>query len=578
MKATSIDIIHIPFSRYGAYVSIIRQAGMDGQPPAKALTIHSARRRFTETPFMSLSFGPDGGDDFTCTAAPEAIRVENERGHALIYIRDDDTIVIDSHGLDLTFRMLPIGYGAPTGERTFRMISQALSLYASFSVPCGQGVQDGPCRRWEYNTHRNQRTDLTVRCEEGRALVALCISHAEPGDIPLPIRPEEEIAAVRAEWEAFLARLPESDATDEETDNFIRITWYNLWSSVARAEGVYPNDTMLMSKKGMSATWSWDHCFNALAIARRTDREAAKKQALDQFSAPFHLQTEKGILPDMWNPDLETRWGTTKPPIHGWCFSLLMDRFNFTREELEMVYTWLEKWTGWWMNHSDTDHDGIPDYPQGCDSGWDNSTLFDDGFFLESPDLPAFLILQMRTLARIAGALGCDEKKTHWLSEAEALMERFLAHSWNGERFVAKFSHTHEYNPQPTSLLSCMPIVLGEMLPKDIRDKLAAILERDFLTENGLATEMPTSEKYIADGYWRGPIWAPSTYLMVDGLRRGGYDQLARTVAERYCTMSCKKAKGNYENFDALTGLGWRAPGYTWSASVYLLLHWEFGC
>ena len=41
--------------------------------------------------------------------------------------------------------------------------------------------------------------------------------------------------------------------------------------------------------------------------------------------------------------------------------------------------------------------------------------------------------------------------------------------------------------------------------------------------------------------------------------------------------MSCKKAKGNYENFDALTGKGLRAPGYTWSASVYMLLHWEFG-
>jgi hypothetical protein len=41
--------------------------------------------------------------------------------------------------------------------------------------------------------------------------------------------------------------------------------------------------------------------------------------------------------------------------------------------------------------------------------------------------------------------------------------------------------------------------------------------------------------------------------------------------------MSCRRAKGNYENFDALTGKGWRAPGYTWSASVYLLLQKEFG-
>ena len=40
--------------------------------------------------------------------------------------------------------------------------------------------------------------------------------------------------------------------------------------------------------------------------------------------------------------------------------------------------------------------------------------------------------------------------------------------------------------------------------------------------------------------------------------------------------MSRELAKGNYENFDALTGKGLCAPGYTWSASVYMLLHWEF--
>ncbi len=33
-----------------------------------------------------------------------------------------------------------------------------------------------------------------------------------------------------------------------------------------------------------------------------------------------------------------------------------------------------------------------------------------------------------------------------------------------------------------------------------------------------------------------------------------------------------------HRNFDALTGLGRRAPGYTWAASVHMLLHREYGC
>jgi len=121
-----------------------------------------------------------------------------------------------------------------------------------------------------------------------------------------------------------------------------------------------------------------------------------------------------------------------------------------------------------------------------------------------------------------------------------------------------------------------MPLVLGELLERSKFDALVEALERDYLTEHGLATEMPSSPLYEADGYWRGPIWAPSTYLIVDGLRRGGRGDLAREIARRFCHMIRSVAMGNYENFDALTGRGLRAPGYTWTASVFLLLVWEY--
>ncbi|MBE6711070.1 MAG: hypothetical protein E7579_08125 [Ruminococcaceae bacterium] len=576
MKPPKIDITHIPFSRYGAYVSVTRDEGKNGSPAAKELVIQSVRRRFEESPTYSLTFGGtfEEPDDFTCTADPDVLTVENENGYARIYIRDDDTVVIDSRGLDLRLKQLHWGYGSEMGNRTFRMISGTRCLINTFAVPCGHAVLDGPYD----NLHRNHKTRMTVTCEDGRILMAIAVKSVEPKEIALPICPEEEIAAIRAEWEEFLAKMPAECTDDPEVEEFARVTWYNLWSCFVRAEGCYTSDTMLMAKKMMTSTWSWDHCFNALAMANIADETMAKQVAMNQFLAPFVLQTELGVLPDMWNPDLETRWGTTKPPIHGWCFSKLMDRFDFTREELETIYIYLKKWTGWWMDHSDTDGDGIPDYPQGCDSGWDNSTLFDIGYFLESPDLPAFLILQMRTLARISAKLGNAENEAYWIAQSDALMTRFLEHSWNGERFVAKLSHTHECEDHPTSLLSLMPLVLGDLLPADIREPLTAILERDYLTENGPATEMPAGEKYDSDGYWRGPIWAPTTYLLVDGLRRGGRDDLAKTIAERYCNMSCRKAKGNYENFDALTGLGRRAPGYTWAASVYMMLHWEYCC
>ena len=564
MVKNEIDITRIPFSRYGAYVSVTRELDNDGYP-AGELIIHSVRRRFGEGPMFALTFGENGTDAFSCHAIPEVLTVENENGYARIYIRDDDTIVIDSYGLDLRLKHLRTGYGIETGKQSFRMISG--SFYCSYLVEFGKGIMAD-----------SQKTNLTAACENGRLIVALAIKTVEPKEIAAPVCPDEEISAVLQEWQAFLREMPSEIVSDTQTKAFTQLTWYNLWSCFVRAEDVYAHDTMLMAKKGMTSTWSWDHCFNALAMAHINNQTLAKEYALNQFTAPFILQSEHGVLPDLWNPGLETIWGTTKPPVHGWCFAKLMDRFDFTCEELETVYGYLKKWTEWWINYSDTDHDGIPDYPRGCDSGWDNSTLFDIGHFLESPDLPAFLILQMKTLARISEQLGHTEDVKYWLKESEAMFSRMMEHCWNGNRFVAKQSRSHLFEENPTSLLSLMPLVLGDILPKDILNRLVDLLEQDFLTENGLATEMPSSVKYQSNGYWRGPIWAPSTYLIVDGLRRAGYNRLAHTIAERYCRMSCITAKGNYENFDALTGLGWCAPGYTWSASVYMLLHWEYGC
>lgn len=572
MFETKIDISHIPFSRYGAYAAIAAVPANEERTSFKELILLYAKLRGDESPIFSLKIGTDKPQEFSCSADPGCVTVKTNDGCATLYIRDDDTIIIESNGLDFHIDSHHRGtYGTEYGENRYSLIVNPYSLYATVYILEGEGTLIA-----DPNSKRVIKRDMDFRCVNGKSCIGITMTLKQPKDLPTPVIPSKDIADIKNEWCRFANQMEDLKSIDEKTDAFTLLTWYNLWSSFVRADDIYYRDSMLMSKKGMSSLWSWDHCFNALAIARCKDREFAKQKAFDQFAAPFWLQTEKGVLPDMWNPDNITRWGTTKPPVHGWCFSRLMDYFDFDDTELKTVYGWLEKWTSWWLNCSDTDNDGIPDYPQGCDSGWDNSTLFDLGFYCETPDLPAYLIMQMNTLARISRKLNDEATAISWDKKAKEMLDRFIAHSYNGERFIPKLSISHKCQENPTSLLSLMPIVLGDLLPKDIFDKLVVILKRDFITDNGLATEMPTSLEYNPDGYWRGPIWAPSTYLIVDGLRRGGYPQLAKEIAEKYCNMSCNKAKGNYENFDALSGIGRRAPGYTWSASVYMILRGEY--
>ena len=66
MKNVAVDISHIPFSRYGAYISVTREFTPENKL-ANELTVHTCRRRFHENPLFTISFGKNGTDDFTCS-------------------------------------------------------------------------------------------------------------------------------------------------------------------------------------------------------------------------------------------------------------------------------------------------------------------------------------------------------------------------------------------------------------------------------------------------------------------------------------------------------------------------------
>jgi glycogen debranching enzyme len=164
--------------------------------------------------------------------------------------------------------------------------------------------------------------------------------------------------------------------------------------------------------------------------------------------------------------------------------------------------------------------------------------------------------------------LGRSDDATRWSRAARETCEAMLSALWTGERFVARAAGTTR-TWGSASLLDLMPIVLGSDLPERVRSVLAERI-RAHLTPYGLATELTSSEHYLADGYWRGPIWAPATILIEDGLRRAGSTELADEISARFRRL-CEQS-GFAENFDAQSGAGLRDRAYTWTASAYLIL------
>jgi glycogen debranching enzyme len=258
-----------------------------------------------------------------------------------------------------------------------------------------------------------------------------------------------------------------------------------------------------------------------------------------------------------------------KPPIHGWALRQLRNRLtDLDHAELLQIYGHLVRWTNFWLTVRRVPGEALPHYQHGNDSGWDNATTFDPERVIQSADLAAFLVLQARELASLAAHLGLHGDSVAWTGCADQTRAALLTQLWDGSRFTARgMASGRTWGSD--SLLDLMPIALGAELPADVRDILAGRI-RAHLTEHGLATELPTSPNYQADGYWRGPIWAPSTILIEDGLRRAGAVELADEISARFLAL-CERS-GFAENFDAVTGTGLRDRAYTWTASAYLIL------
>jgi mannosylglycerate hydrolase MGH1-like protein len=339
---------------------------------------------------------------------------------------------------------------------------------------------------------------------------------------------------------------------------------YVLWSATVAPGGFFRRPAVLMSKHWMDKVWSWDHCFTALALAA-----GDPDLAWDQFNIPFDHQDPTGALPDSVAHS-EVLYNFVKPPIHGWAFARLRRQLSkpLSRDQLTETYQRLSHWTTFWLTQRRAPGHPLPHYQHGNDSGWDNATTFDAGRLLETADLATFLIMQLRELSSLATELDDAEAAENWKTTAEELEDALLSTLWDGSRFLARNPETGATSSS-TSLLTFMPITLGANLPTEICTALAAGLKAH-LTPHGLATEPLDSPHYAADGYWRGPIWAPATLLIEDGLRRAGQNKLADDICNRFQEL-CEQS-GFAENFNAETGTGLRDRAYTWTAAVYLIL------
>lgn len=500
--------------------------------------------------------------DVEVSATPARLRWEHEGGWMEAAFESAGTVRVAGRGLALSLFASESVLTPFTGSYFFRDPAAEAHVFTSYETG----------RRYRITVLRGEGATAVGAQALGEAERGLVVG-AGSGDWEVAV---EELGTARSAYrtqlsfeevragaaQAFAGFLEALAPWRDDETPAAGLAAYVLWSATVHPAGMLSRTAVLMSKHWMDKVWSWDHCFNALALYGLPDL------AWDQFRVPFDHQDESGALPDSVTHS-EVLWNFVKPPIHGWALHRLRSSAcDPGRDKLLDIYRQVAGWTRFWLEARQAAGSGLAHYQHGNDSGWDNATTFDPERVIESADLAAFLVLQLDELARLAVDLGLPVEAADWDRRSQAMMTTMIGRLWDGERFVARGVESGR-TWTSASLLDLMPIVLGERLPAEVRDRVVARLE-DHLTDHGLATERPGSTEYQADGYWRGPIWAPATILIEDGLRRAGEPDLADRISRRFRRLC--ETSGFAENFDARTGAGLRDRAYTWTASAYLVL------
>ncbi len=557
----NFDLRQVPFSRFGSYFafSIMEGRGADG----KGLYLRTVRGDAREKEIFLIETVYDGKTvPYTIKAVPELLKLETSYGDIDICISEASAIRVRGKGAGIrlsTGRPGAFGLVMQGESNTWQYNSTSINFKLLLNPHRGSCSVDAP---WEGIECRRISADFLP--EKNSTEFECIIEEFESSWKSTPNIGEFDncVNKVRDEFGTWLEKtLP----VPGEFDAARELAAYINWSSAVGVFGNFSRPSMLMSKNWMTNVWSWDHCFNAMGLLKDID------MAWDQIMTVFDHQDYYGALPDTIN-NANKSFCFCKPPIHGWALNWLMENSGkITEEHLQEVYEPLCKWTKWWFCYRDTDGDGIPEYNHGNDSGWDNSTVFKEGIPIESPDLCAFLVIQTETLSKIASILNKPEEQREWERQSKNLLERLIKEFWIGQKFAARHTKSHE-KIESDSLLTYIPIILGKRLPENILSSMITDLKKEgrFLTAFGFATESVDSPLYQADGYWRGPIWAPSTMIIIDGLLQAGETEFAKQIARRFCEMAAKS--GMAENFDAISGESLRDKAYTWTSSVFLIL------
>ena len=355
--------------------------------------------------------------------------------------------------------------------------------------------------------------------------------------------------------------------------------------------------------------FEWDSFFNAIELSVEDERLAKT-----EIEAVLDTQYRWGNIPN-WRSATAGSTDRAQPPVGA--FAVL--KVFYKTGDLELLrksYERLVKFHKYWTDNigkhlkrdgnnnflfewgSDTElvNKVLPSWEVGAsgrtraawESGQDDLPNYDNVKFnekthsieLDCVDLSSLLALDSYSLFKIAKILGKTSDSEFFKNEYEKISKKINKLLWNDKKSFYFDRYWSGKFSKAKASSNFYPLLAGVATKERAKKLLAHLLNpSEFWGDYIIPTISRDNPAFKDQQYWRGTIWPPTNYLVYQGLKRYGFDEIAAEFARKSAKLFLRSWK-EYglcrENYNSVTGEGGGQRYQSWGPLFALVLIEDF--
>lgn len=380
---------------------------------------------------------------------------------------------------------------------------------------------------------------------------------------------EDAIRCYHRVWEIAFGNLRKANPEAGFVSNFIDTAFNGylfMWDSAF----------ILMFGKYASRIFDFQRTLDNMYSHQHKDgficREICERESGEQFTRDDPASTGPNIMPwSEWEYFLST--GDK-------------DRLSRVFDPLCAYHRWLQQHRSWpdgsyWSCGLACGMDNQPRVVGAV--GWEHGLSHG---FMSWIDACAQQYLSAEILIQMAKILDREEEVA-WLKDEAALLRRTVNDTMWNNTDAFYYDKLRDGSLSTVKTVGAYWTLLAGLVPEERRDRFVAHLDNplEFKRKNRIPTLSADHPDYngTTGGYWCGAVWAPTNYMVLRGLSKYGYHNLAHEIASDYLAnvVEVFRTTGTvFENYspDQVAGQCKRDfVGWTGLAPISIMFEYVFG-